>query len=83
MIEKAININPEDIHNNPMNNSTSKMLYSFSKQKRFHTDSSLDVPFYDLPSIKDKRSTSLGFGIKTCFEDVRGIPPPDKYHINR
>ena len=28
-------INPEETKNNPMNNSTSKMLYSFPKDKRF------------------------------------------------
>lgn len=28
-------INPEQVHDNAMNNSTSKMLYSFPKDKRF------------------------------------------------
>lgn len=82
MSEKVIVVNPEDIRNNPMNNSTSKMLFSFPKDQRFHTEQRLDPPFYTLPDIKDKRSTSLGFGIKTCFEDLRVIPSPNKYTIN-
>lgn len=32
---KSLAANPEEVKNNPMNNSTSKMLYSFSKDKRF------------------------------------------------
>lgn len=82
MKQKNIHINPEDIKNNPINNSTSKMLYSFSKDKRFHTEVKLDTPFYTLPDIKEKRSASLGIGKRTKFEDYREIPPPNTYSIS-
>ena len=83
MSEKNITLNPEHIHNNPMNNSTSKMLYSFSKDKRFHKEDYLDVPFHTLPEIRNKRTTCMGFGAKTRFEDTRGVPSPDKYNVSR
>lgn len=35
MSKELKSINPEEIHDNAMNNSTSKMLYSFPKDKRF------------------------------------------------
>lgn len=67
MSQTHITLNPEDIRNNPMNNSTSKMLYSFSKERRFQVCDRLDLPFYTLPDVQEKRSTSLGFGNKTVF----------------
>ena len=73
--------NPEEIRNNPINNSTSKMLYSFPKGKRFPKDNVIDLPFYDLPDIRSKRTTSMGYGSKSRFEDLRKIPSPDKYLI--
>lgn len=82
MSEKAAIINPQDVRNNPINNSTSKMLFSFPKDKRFHDQDRMDPPFYNLPDIKDKRSTSLGFGLKIRFQDSRVIPSPNRYNIN-
>ena len=64
-----------------MNNSTSKMLYSFPKDQRFHKEPRVDIPYYNLPDIRSKRTTSLGFGSKTKFEDLRGVPSPDKYAL--
>ena len=57
------------------------MLYSFPKDKRFHDEAKVDVPYYNLPNIRSKRTTSMGFGSKTRFEDLRGIPSPDKYAL--
>jgi hypothetical protein len=81
MGDHSITINPEDIKNNPMNNSTSKMLYSFPKDKRFPKEALLDTPYYTLPNIASNRATSMGFGNKTSFEDIRGFPSPDKYKV--
>ena len=41
----------------------------------------VDVPYYTLPNISSKRATSLGFGNKASFEDIRGYPSPDKYKL--
>jgi hypothetical protein len=62
MTDKGEISNPETIHNNPMNNSVSKMLYSFPKSKRFHRTNYLDLPFYTLPNLKSKRCTTFGVG---------------------
>ena len=83
MTSKTEQINPETICNNPINKSTSKMLYSFPKNKRFRRNNYLDVPFYTLPDIINKRTTTLGVGQKTSFEDTRGFPSPDKYQVAR
>lgn len=83
MSEKQSALNPEIIHKNPLNNSTSKMLYSFSKTKRFAHKSKDDLPFYTLPDLNDKRTTAFGFGKKTAFEDKKGYPSPDKYNVSK
>ena len=41
----------------------------------------MNVPYYTLPNIKSQRATSLGFGKKTEFEDIRNYPPPNKYEV--
>ena len=41
----------------------------------------MNVPYYTLPNIKSQRATSLGFGKKTEFEDIRGYPSPNKYDV--
>ena len=67
--------NCEEISNSPVNFSKSKQLYSFSKCDRFKYTKCqyfqwylrLDTPFYDLPSIFGKRTTSLGYGLRDAF----------------
>lgn len=62
MTEKVEECNPETVHDNPMNSSISKMLYSFPKSKRFNRTNYLDLPFYTLPNLKSKRCTTFGVG---------------------
>lgn len=59
--------NSVQVCNAPLNNSVSKQMYSFPKAKRFDekVNKSLCDKLYDLPDIKDKRSTSIGYGQKT------------------
>ena len=54
---------------NILNNSVSKMMFSFGKSPRFPIlkRSSLSYTFYNIPSTLSKRSTSLGYGKKTDF----------------
>ena len=51
-----------------INSSTSKAMYKFGKAQRFHPmkrdNSSF---FYNLPSVSNNRSTSIGYGSKTNF----------------
>ena len=51
-----------------INSSTSKAMYQFGKAKRFNPmkrdNSSF---FYNLPSVSNNRSTSIGYGSKTNF----------------
>ena len=83
MSDKPTSINPENIHNNMLNNSVSKMLYSFSKTKRFSQRLHTDVPYYTIPNLSTKRTTTFGFGQKSKFEDTRGFPSPDKYNVTK
>ena len=50
------------VHNNPLNNSTSKQQFSFSTIERFKNrvkTEGADV-FYEVPSTKDKKTFSFG-----------------------
>jgi hypothetical protein len=51
-----------------INTSTSKAMYLFPKAERFH-NSKIDNSsfFYNLPSVANNRSASIGFGTKTNF----------------
>ncbi|KAL4438449.1 hypothetical protein ABPG74_009488 [Tetrahymena malaccensis] len=71
-----------EISNSPLNLSKSKQLYSFPKDKRFR-DSSAKMcdSFYDLPSTKDHRSTSFGYGKKSDLSGLSASPAPNKYNI--
>ena len=59
-----------------LNKSCSKMLYTFSKSPRFPTlkRSSNSYAFYDIPSTRNTRTTSLGYGSKTDFTLSKAIP---------
>ena len=76
-------LNPQAILNNPLNTSSSKMHYSFSKTRRFNTSVPIfrDVPYYDLPSAKTRRTATFGVGKKITFEDRRVIPASNSYTL--
>ena len=59
-----------EISRSPLNNSKAHQMYSFPKAERFpkikssdHTDA-----IYNLPDVRSKRTTSLGFGNKSDFK---------------
>ena len=37
--------------------------------------------FYDLPSTKEKRATSFGYGHRSSFAKTERVPPPDTYML--
>ena len=59
----------EKILNSPINRSKSKHTYSFSKSMRFEQLKSPPSKtfLYELPSVKNKRSTTMGYGKKFDF----------------
>jgi hypothetical protein len=60
----------EQISNSPLNNSTSKQMYSFPRANRFqqlNKSSSSNTFYYNLPSMIATRTTSLGKGGKYDF----------------
>ena len=62
--------NPEVIskRNIIINSSTSKAMYLFPKAERFYpTKKDNSSFFYNLPSVANNRSTSIGYGTKTNF----------------
>jgi len=61
--------NHERIIKSPINNSKSKHLYSFSKSIRFDEIKSQGSKTftYELPTLKNRRSTSMGYGKKYDF----------------
>lgn len=70
-----------------LNNSTSKMTYSFPKSNRFlpsikptylHYKLRCDL-FYDVPLQRSKRSTSFGIGNKMSMSIDTDAPPPGTY----
>ena len=51
-----------------INNSTSKQMYQFGKEHRFRSfKKPWDAFFYNLPSMKDRFTTTFGFGRKFDF----------------
>ena len=51
-----------------INNSTSKQMYQFGKERRFCSyKKPYDAFFYNLPSVKDRFTTTFGFGKKFDF----------------
>lgn len=69
-----------------MNNSTSKQMYSFTKEKRFYgNNKAIYCPkIYDLPNQREMRATSFGYGKKADLAQT-GVksPAPNVYSINR
>ena len=71
-------ISGEPICNSPLNHSKSKYMYSFSKAQRFPVinRSYAANNFYNLPSMRMKRSTSIGYGTKYDFtRDAKSKSP--------
>ena len=72
-------ISGEPICNSPLNHSKSKYMYSFSKAQRFPPISNSFgsvYKFYNLPSVRTKRSTSIGYGTKYDFtHDAKSKSP--------
>ena len=57
-----------------LNDSSTKCAYSFGRAKRFKLSSKKDnlYHFYDLPDIKNTRSTTLGYGKKCNYNQMIG-----------
>ena len=63
-------ITGEPICNSQLNHSKSKFMYSFGKAERFpkiNSSYGFGNFFYNLPSMKERRTTSLGYGAKYDF----------------
>lgn len=77
--------NPQQIHDNPVNNSTSKALFSFPHAERFkisNKNATLGVGFYDVKetNYKNNRVTSMGKGFKYDFtKNALNCPGPNAY----
>ena len=71
-------ISGEPICNSPLNHSKSKYMYSFGRAQRFpminrYYEGSF---FYNLPSMRMTRSTSIGYGTKYDFtRDAKSKSP--------
>lgn len=69
----------------PINNSTAKNHWSFSKGKRFKDPRATSDVFYDLPDPKNKRKTSFGFGKRIDLDVGKHphniVPSPDSYDL--
>ena len=78
--------NPEIIskRNVIINSSTSKAMYRFPKAERFHpTKKDNSSFFYNLPSVANNRSTSIGYGTKTNFVPSTNGRSTNIYNIPR
>ena len=78
--------NPELIskRNVIINSSTSKAMYRFPKAERFHpTKKDNSSFFYNLPSVANNRSTSIGYGTKTNFVPSTNGRSTNIYNIPR
>jgi hypothetical protein len=72
----------EKVTKSTINNSPSKMMYSFPKTMRFQEKQELKVyNFYQIPDLKSTRSTSLGFGSKYDFTSNKLINKAPYYNI--
>ena len=67
-----------------INSSTSKAMYLFPKAQRFHpTKKDNSSFFYNLPSVANNRSTSIGYGSKTNFVPSTNGRSTNIYNIPR
>jgi hypothetical protein len=66
----------ETISKSPLNNSPSKMMYSFPKTQRFfYQKRPVCDTLYVCPDNKPKRSTSFGYGNKYDFTKTKNTAP--------
>eukprot|EP00347_Sterkiella_histriomuscorum_P017541 403348945 len=74
---------PQQINQHPVNNSTSKQLFSFSKAERFGQPKSMmnHRIAYDLPSMKSTRAAGLGYGSRNAFNIRNDSPSPTNYNL--
>lgn len=73
-----------ETHNNPLNRSISKHLYSFPKANRFEAsrDPVCNRAFYDIKkNAFSNRTTTFGYGNKTDFIDRQPNPPVGNYKL--
>jgi len=76
--------NATQICNHPVNNSKAKNLWSFSKATKDGKIRKSDCTqaFYDLPSVRQTRTATFGFGYKYDFTKVATTnPPPNAYDV--
>jgi len=76
--------NPNQICNSPLNNSKTKMLWSFPKNSKeiYVRKSDCNQAFYDLPSVKSTRTAGFGYGTKLDFtKSAINNPPPNSYEL--
>ena len=74
----------ESISSNLLNNSHSKQMYSFPKASRFKLiKAPLSSVYYNIPSSRSTRSTSLGYGRKSDFTKNKNNPDLPFYNIKR
>lgn len=68
-----------------INNSTSKQMYQFGKERRFRSFAKeYDAFFYNLPSVRGRFATSFGYGIKSDFtRDVMKNKSHSYYDVPR
>ena len=70
-------------HNNPLNNSTSKQQFSFSKLNRFNNRVRTEGTdtYYELPDTKDKKTFSFGKEHHKIKINTHVSPPPGSYEV--
>ena len=76
-------ISGEPICNSPLNHSKSKYMYSFGKAKRFPSVEKIygGSFFYNLPDVRMKRSTFIGYGNKYDFTNDAKSKSPVFYNF--
>lgn len=69
----------------PVNNSTAKNHWSFSKDSRFKIPKFYCDTFYNIPETKSTRKASFGYGKKTDHDVDKNrhnvIPPSNTYDL--
>ena len=77
-------ITGEQISSNLLNKSHSKQMYSFPKASRFKLSKTPSSSvFYNIPSSRSSRSTSMGYGTKSDFTKNKNNPNLPFYNIKR
>lgn len=74
------------VNRSPLNHSTAKMMYSFTKTERFNYGfgkNSCKTFHYNLPEVRSFRGTSIGFGKKSDFTKTNETHKVPFYGYNR